>query len=195
VSARTWRTCLTDCDLLHPIWQPISIKCQKRQLGLIGKGGDVLGKIENSIEIRASPEKVWEMLALDRLVEWEEGWKSELKSVEYTSKVRTPKDKFRVGASAHGTPGPRARVKGGFDFEITESARNEKMTYRFMYGKDARVLVTNILEPVVDGTRFTYVVDYEMSSIRGKIFGGLVTRGADKEAMRSLQNLKNILEK
>jgi hypothetical protein len=28
------------------------------------------------------------MLALDRLAEWEEGWKGELKSVEYTSRMR-----------------------------------------------------------------------------------------------------------
>jgi len=59
-----------------------------------------MGRIEKSIEIRAPPEKVWEMLALDRLPEWM-GPKGELKSVEYTSEVRTPEDKYRVGASAH----------------------------------------------------------------------------------------------
>jgi len=61
-----------------------------------------LGRMENSIEIRAPPEKVWEVLALDRLLEWEEGWKAHLKSVEYASKVRTPKDKLRMGATVHG---------------------------------------------------------------------------------------------
>jgi len=42
-----------------------------------------LGRIEKSIEIKAPPEKVWEMLALDRLLEWNVGY-SELKNVEYT---------------------------------------------------------------------------------------------------------------
>jgi uncharacterized protein YndB with AHSA1/START domain len=38
--------------------------------------GDVfLGSIELSIEIKASPEKIWEMLTIDRFPEWEEGYK------------------------------------------------------------------------------------------------------------------------
>jgi len=47
------------------------------------RGGDILVRIEKTIEIKASPEKVWEMLALDSWTEWMEGWKS----VEYTSGV------------------------------------------------------------------------------------------------------------
>ena len=56
-----------------------------------------MGKVEKSIEIRASPEKVWGMLALDRLSEWMDV--AEVKTAQYISEVRTPKDKFRVGAS------------------------------------------------------------------------------------------------
>jgi hypothetical protein len=52
-----------------------------------------LARIEKSIEIKASSEKVWEMLALDRWPEWmEEGWKNP----KYTSEVRKPKDKYEV---------------------------------------------------------------------------------------------------
>jgi hypothetical protein len=61
------------------------------------RGGGILGRIEKSIEIRAQPEKVWEMLALDRLPEWNE----EYGDVKYTSDVRNPADKYRVGASSH----------------------------------------------------------------------------------------------
>ena len=39
-------------------------------------------RVEKSIEIRAPPEKVWEMLALDRASEWNEG---PMKNVEYTT--------------------------------------------------------------------------------------------------------------
>jgi len=55
--------------------------------------------MEKSIEIKAPPEKVWEMVALDRLPEWMDGL--EMKSAKYTSEVRKSEDKYRVGASAH----------------------------------------------------------------------------------------------
>ena len=150
-----------------------------------------MGRIEKSIEIRAPPEKVWETLALDRLLEWEEGWKGELKSVEYTSEVRTPKDKLRVGASAHGT----SKKNGGFDFEITESLENEKMAYRFLFGKSARVLVTYILEPIEEGTKFTYIVNYEPLSILWKIIGKLIPVLFSRGYERYVKNFKSILEK
>jgi len=54
-----------------------------------------LARIEKSVEIRASPEKVWEMLAVDRFLEWDEGTQKNAKSVEYTSEVHTPKDKHK----------------------------------------------------------------------------------------------------
>ena len=62
-----------------------------------------MGRVEKTVEINAPPEKVWEMLAFDRLLEWQLGFEK-AKSVEYTSEVSTPKDKYRVGASAHGIP-------------------------------------------------------------------------------------------
>jgi len=80
-----------------------------------------LVRLEKSIEIRASPEKVWEMLALDRLPEWDEGYKENLKSVEYTSEVRKPKDKYKVGAFARGIP-----KKKGEEWSF-ESRRVSKM--------------------------------------------------------------------
>ena len=46
-----------------------------------------MGRVEKSIEIRALPEKVWELLELDRLPEWNE----EYGNVKYTSEVRNPK--------------------------------------------------------------------------------------------------------
>ena len=77
----------------------------------------MLARMEKSIEIKAPPERVWEMLALDKAKEWMEEWKS----VEYTSEIRTPEDKYKVGASAHVT-----EKHGEFDLEITESLENEK---------------------------------------------------------------------
>jgi uncharacterized membrane protein len=170
----------------------INTKCQKEIIRIdCEEGGDTLGRIEKSIEIKASPEKVWEMLAFDRVLEWQEAYKDELKNVEYTSEVRTPEDKFRVGASAHGIP----KKKGEYNFEITESLENEKLAHR-LNGK-IRALGTYILEPVEKGTKFTVVTDYEMPwGVLGKILELLfIRRVTEKEIDRDLKNLKSILEK
>ena len=113
-----------------------------------------------------------------------------MKSVEYTSEVRTPEDKLRVGASAHGIP----KKKGEFNFKIMESLENQKFTYRL--SGSLNVLVTSTLEPVRQGTKFTYVFDYEMPwGILGKILEKLFIGDLEKESEGSLENLKSILEK
>ena len=147
-------------------------------------------RMEKSIEIRAPPEKIWEMLAMDRLTEWVPGYRRDLKGVEYTSEVRTPEDKLRVGASAHGIP----MKKGTFNLEITESLRNQRLTYRL--SGTLNVLVTSTMEPVKQGTKFTYVYDYEMPwGILGKILERLMRVELERESKDSLENLKGILEK
>ena len=84
-----------------------------------------------SIEIKASPEKVWEILALDRLPEWDEGTQKLVKRVEHTSEIRTPKDKYRVGATANFID---KHDKLYLTCEVTESLENEKITYRLHAG-------------------------------------------------------------
>ena len=163
---------------------------------MIVKGSDILGRIEKSIEIKAPPEKVWEMLALDRHKEWDEEMQKGLKSLEYTSEVHSPKDKYRVGASAH------ANIKGvrmrEFDLEITESLENEKMTIRsYNFPMVNYLIITYALKPVEEGTRLTNVVDYEMSwGILGKFLDKLYAqRTIKKEVGTELEKLKSILEK
>jgi len=144
-------------------------------------------RTEKSIEIRAPPEKVWEILALDRMPEWAFG--GEL-SVKYTSEVRTPEDKYRVGATAHIIDKRREH-----DVEITESLENEKMTYRskppyYTY------TATYILKPVEGGTKLTWTSDVEMPwGVFGKALGRLASGASEKEVERSLEKLKSILEK
>jgi len=151
-----------------------------------------LGRVEKTIEVKAPPEKVWEMLAFDKFPEWQVGYR-DLKSVDYTSQVSTPKDKYRVGASAHGVPKKQEKSIKHF-FEITESLENEKITHR-MYGQ-YRALVTFTLEPVAEGTKFMYMVDYETPwGILGKILSPLVHIVMKREVDRDLKGLKSILEK
>ena len=152
-------------------------------------GGDFLG---TSIEIKAPPEKVWEMLAFDRLPEW-----MEFEIVEYTSEVSNHEAKYRVGATALGTP------KGGppdnCHYEITESLEHEKFTHR-MWEKwlrgTLRGPVTYTLEPVDGGIKLTMVGELIMPwGILLKIVEPLILRMGRKEFEKSLDNLKNILEK
>jgi len=156
------------------------------------EGSDILGRTKKSIIIKAPPEKIWEMLAFDRYPEWMDM----MESVEYTSEVNTPKDKYRVGATAQGTP------KGGpefnCNFEITESIENEKITHRIwekVYRGTLGGPVTYTLEPVQVGTRFTYEASYEIHSVIFKIIQPLILRMGRKEFEKSLDNLKTILEK
>jgi uncharacterized protein YndB with AHSA1/START domain len=146
-----------------------------------------LGRIEKSIEIRAPPEKVWEMLALDRLREWN----ADFGNVKYTSEVRDPEDKYRVGASSH----TNIMGAGAIDFEITESVKNRKMTFRMIGKRANNTVITYVLEPFKEGTRIAYVMTYELpwgilGRLLGKLFGGTL----EKEAEKALEKLKSILE-
>lgn len=141
---------------------------------------------ERSVEIKVPPEKVWDILALDRMQEWVEGVK-----VEYTSEVRTPGDKYRVGATAHLS----VKSEGEHDVEITESVENERMTYRSKppYYK---YTATYMLKPVEGGTELTWMSDYEMPwGILGKALWGIYSRTVEKQVERASEKLKTILEK
>jgi len=129
-----------------------------------------LVRIEKSIKIKASPEKVWEMLAFDRQAEWDEVMKKGLKSLEYTSEVHAPEDKYRVGATAQGTPNtPFGDTEHHIcRFEIIESLEHEKMTFRAWekpkYLGTLSMLITYSLKPVGTHTKFTYELESEKYS-------------------------------
>ena len=150
-----------------------------------------MGRFEMSIEIRAPPERVWEMLALDRWSEWQVGGgisSLQMEGIKFTSEVNTPEDKYRVGASA--------RPKWEATFKVTESLKNEKITY-LIEEPGRNSAITLVLEPVEEGTKFTYAVSYEMPwGIFGKFIEKLFAkRMGESDVEKSLQKLKNILEK
>ena len=146
-----------------------------------------MGQFETSIEIKAPPEKVWGMLALDRWSEWMHPLSFlDTRNMKFTSEVNTPDDKYQVGASAYPSAHPEA------DFEVTESLENEKITY--LHGGRP---MTYILKPTYEGTRLTYRVEYEMPwGILGKFIEKLFARRlGERGAEKSLEKLKSILEK
>ncbi len=151
-----------------------------------------MGRIEKSIEIKAALGKVWEMLALDRMPEW----KKNCEHVTFTSEMHTPKDKYRVGASAHfvdhHTHGPTSQLV----MTIADSLENEKITYRSAYSFVPRIELTYSLELVEKGTKLTYLADYSTRwGILGEIVFKLMLMTDRNEVKNSLQNLKDILEK
>ena len=165
-----------------------------------------MGKAVKSIEIRATPEKVWEMLAFDRIQEWDEGYGEGLgERVEYTSEVNTPKDKYRVGATAQGTPNTPFGDTEHYicRFKILESLENKKLKYRAWekpkYFGTLSMLTSYSLEPVGTDTKITYEVESEKYGVFG-IFGKILEklylrRWAGKQVEKYLKNLKSILEK
>jgi len=125
------------------------------------------------------------MLALDRWQEWNVGHFLDTKNMEFTSEVNTPEDKYRVGASAY----PSAHPEAGF--EVTESLKNEKITYLHESSP-----MTYILKPTDEGTRLTYVVEYEMPwGIFGKFLEKLFKGIGERDVEKGLEKLKSILEK
>jgi hypothetical protein len=157
----------------------------------------ILGKTAQSITIKTSPEKVWEILALDRLPEWDEGYGEH---VEYTSNVNTSKDKYRVGAIAQEIP--KNAEDNYCRFEIIESIENEKMKWyaweKPKYLGIMSMFITYSLEPIGAATKFTYELEsdkYGVMGIFGKVLEKLYFRRmVNKQIANALENLKNILE-
>ncbi len=86
--------------------------------------GDILAKIDESIEISAPSEKIWPMIQWDRIPEWMDVFKK----VEWTSK-----DKYKAGSTLH-IIGVAAGVKAEFDAENTEATQDEKVAWRTTAG-------------------------------------------------------------
>ena len=146
-----------------------------------------MARMEKSIEIKASPEKVWEMLALDKAAEWMD--EMEWERAEYTTDVRTPKDKYRVGATAHIT-----EKRWDYDLEILESLENEKMKVHSI-GKYAYTF-TFTLKPVAGGTLLTLEAFLKMPyGFLGEFLYKLASGSGEKQVQRALEKLKSIAEK
>ena len=157
-----------------------------------------MGRIEKSIEIKAPPEKVWEMLAFDRLPEWEKGFGVRMK---YTSVVNIFKDKYRVGATAQGIP--KKPEDNYCRFEIIESLENKKIKcYAWEKPKHLGILsvfITYYLEIEGTDTKLTYEIESEKYGIFG-VFGKVLEklylrRMIKKQIQKALENLKSIVEK
>jgi len=157
-----------------------------------------LTKVEKTIEIQAPSQKIWEMLTLDKLPEWQTGFiQEEIKSVKYTSKINTQKDKYKKGSTAIGIP-KKQEDPINCHFEIIESIENNKITHRIwekVYHGTMSIFTTYTLESICKGTKVIFEAKLEMPwGIFGKIIEPFLVRSGSKNYDRSLENLKNLLE-
>lgn len=157
-----------------------------------------MGGVEKTIIIKAPLKKVWEMLAFDNLPEWNEGFGER---VEYISEVKTPKDKFRVDATAQGIP--KKPEDNYCRFKVIESLENKKIKYyaweKPKYLGILSMFITYSLELVGTDSKLTYRIESEKYGIFG-IFGKFLEklyfrRMVKTQIENALENLRNILEK
>jgi hypothetical protein len=146
-------------------------------------------RAEAAITIQAPPKHIWALLAWDRLHEWNEGYRQNLIRLAYTSEVRRPEDKYRVGATAHVT-----LKQGDGELEITESIEHEQLTFQSR-GKHLNATITYTLEPIEEGTTFTYAVDSERPlGMQGGTLAGTLKGTHEGAIQRSLETLKTVLK-
>jgi carbon monoxide dehydrogenase subunit G len=147
----------------------------------------VLGRATRSIEIEASPEKVFAFMCdMEKMNEITKG----VEKAEYTSK-----GPIGVGTTRH-VVGKAGRFKAEVDVEITEFEKNKKVTFHTIGASKVKMNVSQSFEPTAKGTKLTISSDYEVPySIIGKIVDKLkVQKDIEKTMERNLKNIKKALE-
>jgi carbon monoxide dehydrogenase subunit G len=144
-------------------------------------------KLTKSIEIEASPEKVFDFVTdMEKLNEITKGFQE----IEITSK----------GPIGVGTTGHIVGKAGGsqmeLDMEITEFEKNKKVSMRTIGASKLKAQMSDILEPTAKGTKLTRTSDYELPySILGKIIDKLrVSKDMEKSMEKVLRDTKKALE-
>jgi carbon monoxide dehydrogenase subunit G len=146
-----------------------------------------LGKASRSIEIEASPEKVFAFMCnMEKMNEITKG----VEEAEYTSK-----GPIGVGTTRH-VVGKAGRFKEESDMEITEFEKDRKVSMRTIGASRVKMNVSQSFEPTAKGTKLTVTNDYEVPySILGKLVDKImVQKNIEKAMERNLENIKKALE-
>jgi carbon monoxide dehydrogenase subunit G len=146
-----------------------------------------LGKVTASIEIEASPEKVFAFMCdVEKMNEITKGFEE----AEYKSK-----GPIGVGTTKH-VVGKAGRFKEESDMEITEFEKDRKVSMRTIGASRVKMNVSQSFEPTAKGTKLTVTNDYEVPySILGKLVDKImVQKNIEKAMERNLKNIKKALE-
>lgn len=144
-------------------------------------------KVTKSIEIEASPEKVFAFaLDMEKYNEIVKGFSE----VETTSK-----GPIGVGTTMHFTSKAGGQ-QGEFDMEITEFEKNKKISGHTIGASRVKMKYSQTFEPTAKGTKFTFTNDYELPySILGKVVDKLrVQKDVEKLMEKQLNGTKKALE-
>ena len=143
-------------------------------------------RIEKSLEIHASPEKIWQFINWQRTPEW---------YAPFKKVVCTSKQAGMVGETAH-ISGEIAGMKAEWDGETTELELNQKYSWRSIGGSFTG-FGSFVLNPTKEGTKMTMLMDYEVPySIFGKLMDKLRFQKAfEKSIDEGLEKLKRMAEK
>lgn len=145
-------------------------------------------KLTISKEIQASPERIFAFSISERMNEiwgeWMMGkWVSE--------------GPVGLGSIAHFDTKGMLKNLGELTGEVTEFEENRKMT---MHSKNVKGKTTGIetiiLEPMANGTKATYVTEYDVPySVFGKLIDKVkISRDMENMHVKMLENLKNAVE-
>lgn len=143
-------------------------------------------KITKSIEIEASPEKVFAFVISEKMNDVWKDW--------YEAKW-TSEGPVGVGSIGHFVGNPEF-IKGEWDMEVTEFTKNKNMTMHTKGKSPMNETVSMNLEPTTNGTKVTYVDEYSLPhSVFGKMLDiAKVRKGMEKAHTQMLENLKKALE-
>ena len=143
-------------------------------------------RIGKSVEINASPEKIWKLMSWERTPEWYDAFKKV---------VRTSKEEDMVGETVH-IIGEVAGTKAEWDAETTERVVNEKVGWRSIGGAFTGFGSQTLIQ-IKNGTKVTFLMDYQMPySIFGKIMDKLRFQKAfEKTIDEGMKKLKELAEK
>ena len=144
-------------------------------------------KITKSIEIEASPEKIFAlMLDAEKMNEITKG---------YLEGEITSKGPVGVGTTIHYV-GKSGGQQTEFDMEITEFVKDKRLSNRTIGANKLKMTGTWTLEPTATGTKLTVNSDYELPySILGKIVDKLrVSKDMEKSTEKELSGIKKAVE-
>jgi uncharacterized protein YndB with AHSA1/START domain len=142
-----------------------------------------VGKAVNSIEIEASPEKVFAFVTSDEFIdltkEWVEG-------------KRTSDGPVGLGSTAHFS-GVKFDKGREWDAVVTEFTKNKSFTMSLKGVSRRSSDQTNYywFEPTSKGTKMTITMDYKMNKLLDVLFAHRII---NRENMGMLEKLKKILE-
>ena len=148
-----------------------------------------MGKVTGSIEIEASPEKVFDFVISEKMND---------PTKEFYEGKWTSAGPVGVGSTAHYV-GMHKHNKGEeWNAKVTEFAKNKNLTMH-LTGANKRShdeTLIYMFEPTVKGTKMTLTLDYEMPySVLGRLIDGLLVKNwLEKEINKVMENLKKALE-